>query len=222
MSELNLKWIESIGYEADQLNKNVFVIKNFLTNEEVSGLMSIAESASQEEWSKHYMAGLKELSYRKFGRTDLENMIAEGIVEVTQNWSDKNLAAPQEYSNEIDKRLREVFSFDNEISFNGIGTIQRMPEGSNLMEHVDDHSDPSIVWAAVVYLNDDFNGGELYFKNLDIQIKPRPGSLVIFPGTNEYEHGVRVVRPGKTRYVMPGFASRKNFYERSGLPMEDK
>lgn len=221
MSELNLKWINDLGYEADQLNKNIFVIKNFLSKEEIDGLMSIAESATQEEWSKHYMDGLLDLAFRKFGRRDLDNMIAEGIVEVTKNWSDKNLTTPSIYSNSIDKRVSEVFKFDDKINFNGAGTIQRMPAGVSLGAHIDNHSDPSIVWASVIYLEDNYNGGELYFKNLDIQIKPKPGSLVIFPGTPEYEHGVKEVKDGPIRYVLPGFVGKKGFYVRSSASMEN-
>lgn len=217
MSELNLKWINDLGYEADQLNKNIFVIKNFLSKEEVSSILKFLESASDEDWKKHYMDGLKNLAYRKFGRLDLENMIAEGLVEVTKNWSDKNISTPIQYSELMRKRADKIFSFDESINFNGAGTVQRMWQGVDLGVHIDNHADPSIRWAAVTYLNDDYNGGELFFKNLDIQIKPTPGSLVIFPGTAEYEHGVRIVREGPMRYVIPSFISTKNFYERTSI-----
>lgn len=220
MSELNLQWIESLGYQADQLNKNIFVIKNFLSAEEVAKLMDISQNSPEEAWSEHYMKGLKNLAYRKFGRTDLDNMIAEGIVEVTKNWSDKNIAVPMSISSVIDKRASEIFAFDPDLVFNGFGTIQRMPEGIALGEHIDNHSDPSINWAAVTYLNNDYNGGELFFKNLDIQIKPNPGSIVVFPGTTEYEHGVRVVKEGPVRYVIPAFIATKGFYPRTSVELD--
>jgi predicted 2-oxoglutarate/Fe(II)-dependent dioxygenase YbiX len=55
--------------------------------------------------------------------------------------------------------------------------------------------------AANLYLNDDFDGGELFFPNLDITIKPKARQLVIFPGGHEYVHGVKTVNSG-FRYVL--------------------
>ena len=51
--------------------------------------------------------------------------------------------------------------------------------------------------AANLYLTDDFEGGELYFPNLGISIKPKAGQLILFPGGHEYSHGVKMVTAGK-------------------------
>jgi hypothetical protein len=59
---------------------------------------------------------------------------------------------------------------------------------------------------AVVYLNDDFGGGQLYYPKLDIEIAPRAGTLVVHPGTDLYQHGVRMVY-GATRYTVASFWS---------------
>lgn len=55
--------------------------------------------------------------------------------------------------------------------------------------------------AANLYLNDDFEGGELYFPLRDLSIKPKAGQLVFFPGGHEYIHGVKTVASGY-RYVL--------------------
>jgi hypothetical protein len=87
-----------------------------------------------------------------------------------------------------------------------------MQEGVELKSHTDQHTDPSIRYASILYLNDNYKDGELFFKNLDIELKPKPGSLLIFPGTPQYEHGVRHVGAGPIRYVLVGFVKVKNFY----------
>jgi predicted 2-oxoglutarate/Fe(II)-dependent dioxygenase YbiX len=51
--------------------------------------------------------------------------------------------------------------------------------------------------AANLYLTDDFDGGELYFPNLGVTIKPKAGQLILFPGGHEYSHGVKEVISGK-------------------------
>jgi hypothetical protein len=53
--------------------------------------------------------------------------------------------------------------------------------------------------ANILYLNDDFRGGELFFPDFDFQIKPKPGMLISFPGNTHYLHGVRKTK-GNTRY----------------------
>jgi hypothetical protein len=47
-----------------------------------------------------------------------------------------------------------------------------------------------------LYVNDNFDGGELMFKNKDYVIKPEPGMLVNVPLTKEFEHKVNKVTNG--------------------------
>lgn len=46
--------------------------------------------------------------------------------------------------------------------------------------------------SAVLYLNDVEDGGETYFENFDLSIKPKAGSLAIFPSSYAYIHGANV------------------------------
>jgi hypothetical protein len=42
----------------------------------------------------------------------------------------------------------------------------------------------------IIYLNDNYEGGVLYFPDQNVEIKPEPGMLVIFPGNLHFLHGV--------------------------------
>ena len=57
-----------------------------------------------------------------------------------------------------------------------------------------DHPTKYRTYSAIFYINDDYEGGEIYFPNWDIEIKPKTGSLVIFPSNEEYIHGVKEVK----------------------------
>ncbi len=46
---------------------------------------------------------------------------------------------------------------------------------------------------SVLYLNDDYEGGEIYFDFFDISIKPKQGDILMYPTTFEYKHGVNKV-----------------------------
>jgi hypothetical protein len=56
--------------------------------------------------------------------------------------------------------------------------------------------------SALLYLNDDFEGGEIVFDAQQIEIRPEPGMLVAFPSSFEYPHEVRPVTRGR-RISMP-------------------
>lgn len=52
-------------------------------------------------------------------------------------------------------------------------------------------------YASVVYWNDDYSGGEIYFENPRISIRPESGMLIFFPCSASYAHGVSRVHHGE-------------------------
>lgn len=81
---------------------------------------------------------------------------------------------------------------------------------SSLGKHSDGPSDPAefplIKIGTLIYLNNDYEGGELVFNDYNMIIKPEPGDLVIFP--NHYMHEVLKVLPkgsNTRRHTMPTF-----------------
>lgn len=62
----------------------------------------------------------------------------------------------------------------------------------------------------VLYLNDDFEGGDFVFPDLHIRIRPEPGLLVCFPSNRYYRHGVEPVTKGN-RYSMVSWMTVKGF-----------
>jgi hypothetical protein len=63
---------------------------------------------------------------------------------------------------------------------------------------------PNYDIASLFYLNDDYEGGELYFPQHNIQFKPKRGSAYFFPGDKNYVHGVTEIKSG-IRYTCPFF-----------------
>jgi len=89
--------------------------------------------------------------------------------------------------------------------------IVRWMRGYELHPHADreepngtPHPFPWRDFASVIYLNDNFEGGQIHWPNKKIEWKPTKGSLAIFPGTLEFLHGVREVPEG-VRYTIASF-----------------
>jgi hypothetical protein len=59
-------------------------------------------------------------------------------------------------------------------------------------------------YASILYLNDDYEGGEIYFPQHDVSIFPGAGSLLVFKGSHEFLHGVKEITRGD-RYTLLGF-----------------
>ena len=60
---------------------------------------------------------------------------------------------------------------------------------------------PQRDYTGLVYLNDNFTGGELVFPDRDVVIIPKPGLLVGFPSNHKFVHAVPKVLSGK-RYSL--------------------
>lgn len=113
-------------------------------------------------------------------------------------------------------RLQPVIEnfFNVEVEPTG-QTIVKWPVGTYQKPHADkelhDGADaglpndfPYYDIASLFYLNDDYEGGELYFPIQGIQFKPKRGAAYFFPGDMNYIHGITEITSGN-RYTCPFF-----------------
>lgn len=209
------KELAEAGFNPQEIHGEIIMVEDFVSKEEIQQVFDIINKTSEESWRIEYLSNLKRFCMEKFGRDDVDNLVAEGKFEVTSNWEDKNFnILDYPIQQKIFKRLDPLVRKANpELIVSGLATIQRMQEGVQLLAHTDQHTDPSIKHAAILYLNDDYANGELFFENVNFEIKPKAGSLLIFPGNEEYKHGVRPVGPGPVRYVLVAFLKIDNFYK---------
>lgn len=60
------------------------------------------------------------------------------------------------------------------------------------------------VCTAILYANDDYEGGDLVFPNQDLRIRPAPGEMVVMPASEEFAHKVEPITKGN-RYCVRCF-----------------
>lgn len=84
--------------------------------------------------------------------------------------------------------------------------IKMYNAGASMGTHYDRHpfGDNETILSAVIYLNDDYEGGELYFDQQDITIKPEAGTVIFFPSTEDFTHSSLEVISG-TKQAIPLF-----------------
>jgi predicted 2-oxoglutarate/Fe(II)-dependent dioxygenase YbiX len=71
--------------------------------------------------------------------------------------------------------------------------------GQHFQVHADHGFSYICTVSSVMYLNDDYEGGELWFPNFDLKIKPDYGDIILFPSTYIYAHAALPVISG-TKY----------------------
>lgn len=84
------------------------------------------------------------------------------------------------------------------------GGIEQQPHADKQLNDGSPNPFPDYDINSLFYYNDDFEGGELYYPEHDIVVKPKPGLAVLHPGDFYYMHGVKPVTEGE-RYTTPAF-----------------
>lgn len=77
-------------------------------------------------------------------------------------------------------------------------------EGEFFKSHRDDHPLTPRTLSTVVYINDDYEGGELHFKYFNFTYKPEFGDLIVFPSNYAYHHESMPIK-NKTKYILTDF-----------------
>ncbi len=179
-------------------DNEIVVVEDFLTQDEADYVLALATGDPALWDGSNDGSGLKEW-YGNQLRVDQKNL------------KDKF----QEYRMFFDmlqERAKPIFAKEYQLSefyFLPINSVSRRI-GPGLGVHTDEISpehpqynpnEKIITHGFVVYINEDYEGGEIFYPQKDLSIKPKALSLVMHPGNKEYEHGVHEVKK-TTRYSL--------------------
>ena len=145
-----------------------------------------------------------------FGELNRDDYWGGRTIHIPQIQDDEIKNILIEHKNHMIDRFYELSGNHTKIYVDTLHLV-RWPVGYELMPHADaenpDGTQHQFYWrdfGTVTFLNDDFEGGDLYLPNQKIEIKARPGYTGIFPGSLEYLHGVKRITNG-TRYTIASF-----------------
>jgi hypothetical protein len=188
-------------------NNDIIIINNFISEKELKIL-------SQYQKKENVKENPGELSSEFFEDKLIVLPNHESLIGLDIN--------SQEYKNNLEcvecvygvytkiaQLLPQLYS--GEIELTQIRSIIRSYGDGMPVHHDDDPYRLNVTtrYGFVLYLNDDYTGGEIYYPKLNIEYKPKVGDLVIHPGSEEYSHGVRDIVSGE-RYNITLFAHTQN------------
>lgn len=172
-----------------------------------------------EEWNscsgQEYNYGIKKTVYKK---ENMDNNVSEYIFNTINDAFYKVCKDYAEQHNDLEEpKLYPGFN------------IQKYKTGASMGAHFDQQEgDTRLKYSLVMYLNDDYEGGEISFTiqspdapiiknqpNIDYDvaivdqkdlitfgIKPEAGSVIIFPSSPPYHHTAHLVKSGY-KYIIP-------------------
>ena len=169
---------------------NIVIVENFISTEHLEKVYKYCYLIN--EWEPQSSAGTDKISTAatmKSINPELHNIM-------------------QNYATKVQKLIE--YKFGRKLESGSFG-IRRWDEGELQEPHADGESFDGVPnetyivdYGSIVYLNDNYTGGELYFPAYDLCFKPKAGTLVFFPSSTCYIHGVKPVTGG-IRYTAPHF-----------------
>lgn len=112
---------------------------------------------------------------------------------------------------EIKDKVSKLFDYKYVVE--GLGNIKTLKAGESTEAHSDQHDskcecgwcidnpDKYFFYGIVIYLNNDYVGGEVKYTKKNIIHKPLEASLLCHPASEEYEHEVLTVHSGERKYI---------------------
>lgn len=167
---------------------HVWEYENFLTEQELKILLDVATNTPDERWA-----------------TSESNPNPEHYDGKALSLTDNDIARP--VIDALNERIQALFIDTTQYIQTGF-IIRGSSELAPKEMHRDDVdlSSPTgrcdCTYGIVMYLNDDFTGGELVYPELDLEYSPKRGSLVIHRAGEL--HGVKKIHDGM-RYSMTAF-----------------
>lgn len=218
--EIIKTWSDSIDIAPGiRVYKNV-IKKEFNIIEKLTSILGEEEGERKRyNWMPAFVGYRQRMpDYRdcmdfKFKKTDIQFDKSPESLELQDIWQkvyDAAIHPVNDYRaqhNIMDLRYWEAMNF------------VRYEVGQHFQEHHDHGYSYNCTVSLVGYINDDYDGGELYFRTWGITYKPEAGDLVIFPSNFMYPHKSNPVLSG-TKYSIVTMLDYSDKYHKPEMYQE--
>jgi predicted 2-oxoglutarate/Fe(II)-dependent dioxygenase YbiX len=194
---------------------DVYEVENFLSTDEVSSLIAYFES-DKDSWQQTCFYNAR-------------------VMDPIAPWqAGKSLSIDEDYMKNLRFKLQSLAEelFSKELKNLSL-SAHKWLEGA----FADYHSDNTELdgtpnaWrenklVTIIYLNDDYSGGDLIFRDHPIKISPKAGTVVVFDVGIENVHGVTEVTAGSRWTMLASFdyadsTYPEDYWEQKRLELEE-
>jgi hypothetical protein len=205
-------WTEKISYGNGIVCYRGVIKKEFNVIDRLESNLKPVGHATAYSWLPAYV-GYRELmpQYRdcndfKFKKTDIEHDKSEISLNLQALWQDVYDAqspAVEDYCRDYNIHKLKYWEAFNFIKYG---------PGQHFQEHHDHGFSYNCTVSLVAYVNDYYEGGELYFRLQNLNIKPQAGDLYIFPSNFMYPHRAMPVHSGTKYSIVTMLDYSKKFH----------
>jgi hypothetical protein len=200
--DFKAEWAEPIiptWTEKIDLGSGIWCYRNVIPTDIPARLEELlADESNPYNWMEAFVGYQQSMpEYRdcvdfKYKKTDINDPSEAGqkLVKIWEECYEPQRQAVRDYC-----RMYNINQLRYWEAFNFI----RYTPGNHFMEHHDHGYSYNCTVSLVGYFNDDYEGGELYFRLQNLNLKPQAGDLFIFPSTFMYPHQAKKVHSG-TKY----------------------
>jgi hypothetical protein len=183
------------------INNKINIIENFISKDTCEFLINVLK--------KHTVEDPKRKGFHI--ALNLDHFAALSILDKSELFERKddefNLAAKkiEEIINNITKEVSKFYNIEYILKTfcytkMDVGTKNRIHADNKYIDfdgNIKDRTSEIEDRSVLLYLNDDYEGGNLEFPNQNISLKPKTGTLVFFEGNEDTIHGVSEVLSGE-------------------------
>jgi len=201
--DANSPWRIKPGHFGDGL-ENIHIFENFIDNDDLKVIQDFCPTIN--EWNNS-----KESVYAEDG-TCLYNADywndRQCSSDILQRLSMPVFKIIDKYITKMQLELERIYDLRLSprppVIMKWRPGIEQRPHADKQLNNGEPNAFVDYDLNSLFYYNEDFEGGELYYPQHDLTIKPKPGLAIAHPGDVNYLHGVTLVTKGY-RYTTPSF-----------------
>lgn len=209
--------VDNMNYEIPY--ENIVYFKGVITNiDEIIDLIESLNSIAVSPWETWY-AHNDTHEYGSFKSLRRALLDEESDPDI-KNKCEYLIRSLADYMSQCATEYSKIYNIDQSdlqyaiYALNHEGTkfgINKYFENRHMGPHVDwNEFNNDIRFTIVVYLNDDYEGGEIYFNNQNVTIKPKAGSIVMFPSKLPYLHESLNITKGRKMLITHHWKGEKH------------
>ena len=179
-------------FRSTKIDEDIYIFKDIISKEDAEKILNVCTNLQQGQWNLPWS-----------GNTGDYNWIWSNRFATTETLESINSNISHEWKEIMNNVKKTIFNFlKKEYDVNGFGYILRARMNDKMEIHIDNNEDKNIKYGVILYFNDNYDGGEVFYSDLNKSIKPEARSLILHRA--DIHHGVREVTKG-IRYYATAF-----------------
>jgi len=196
-------------FQAAELRADVMVARNILSREDCAKIISTIE-ARPEQWQKSSTVAdanagsIAPNSPRKSDGFPLSSIAGKSLFTSINKVDDLCFGVFGQAVQAYSRLLGERFAIDQDEGY----SVLRYGQGGEYKYHVDNGAASTgtlRTLSALLYLNDNYVGGEIDFPRQALKIKPETGLVIVFPAIANFIHASLPIESGIKYTVVTWF-----------------